>query len=189
MTTADVTIYHAVAALLVGLALGAAAALVIRRRRSEPPRSARRILLPFTGRAISRRTLESAFRLAKAEDAVLIPAYLATVPLHLTLEAPLALRCETALPLLDSIEARGARYGVEVVSRIEKGRSPRHALQTLLENESFDRVVVPGSAPAEAGFSPEDVAWILDHVDAEVLVFRPAAGDEKLVAPVRGAAA
>lgn len=177
--TADVTIWHAVAALVLGLGAGAGVALLIRRRRSEPRRSARRILLPFTGGAISRRALDSAFRLARAEDAVLIPAYLAAVPMRLALEAPLSLRCETALPLLDSIEALGARYGVEVVSRIEKGRSARHALQTLLQNETFDRVVIPGSASGEGGFSPRDVAWILAHVPSEVLVFRPAAENGK----------
>jgi nucleotide-binding universal stress UspA family protein len=184
MITGDITIYHAIVALILGLVVGAVAALVVRKRRSEPRRSARRILFPFTGHAISRRALDSAFRLARAEDAVLVPVYLATVPLRLALEAPVPLQCETALPLLDAIEANGARYGVEVEARIEKGRSPRSALQALVEQETFDRVVLPASSRAQAGFSGEDVAWILEHVDAEVVVFRAASRDEKVLAGV-----
>jgi nucleotide-binding universal stress UspA family protein len=182
MIATDITIYHAIAALIIGLALGAVAALTWRRLRAEPRRSARRILFPFTGHAISRRALDSAFRLAKAEDAVLVPTYLATVPLRLALQAPVPLQCESALPLLDAIEAGGARYGVDVEARIEKGRSARSALQTLTEEETFDRIVIPAAGKAQAGFSGEDVAWILEHVDAEVVVFRAASRDEKVLA-------
>ena len=49
----------------------------------------RRILLPFTGRAISRRAFEAAVRLAKAEDATIMPAFLARVPRHLPIDSPL----------------------------------------------------------------------------------------------------
>ena len=72
--------------------------------------------------------------------------------------------------------------GVEVDSRIESGRSPRDALQRLLEVENFDRIVVPASYGSEAGFSPEDVAWILDRVPGEVMVFRGSSEDEHVIA-------
>jgi Universal stress protein family len=180
--TGDVTIVHVVAALVIGLLAGAAIAVVVRRSRADPQRATRRIVLPFTGRALSRRVLDSAFRLAKAEDAVLVPVYLATVPQRRALEAPLPRECESALPLLDSIEQLGVRYGVQVESMIEKGRSPRHALQLLMAEETPDRVVVPASAKAATGFSASDVAWILEHVDGEVLVFRAGAEDEKVLA-------
>lgn len=182
----DVTIFHAIAALFLGLAVGAAVALVVRKARSEPRKAVKRILLPFTGHAISRRALDSAFRLAKAEDAVLVPAYLATVPLRLALEAPLPVQCQSALPLLDAIEQKGLRYGVQIDARIEKGRSPRDAIKRLMAEEDFDRIVIPASSRAEVGFSTDDVAWILSHLAGEVVVIRAAAEDEKILA---GAAA
>lgn len=176
------TLYHVIAALLLGLAAGAAVALAVRRLRHEPKREVTRILLPFTGGAISRRALDSAIRLARAENATLVPAFLAEVPLRLALEAPLTVQCEGALPLMDAIEQRALRYEVPVDSRIERGRSARDSLQRLLAEERFDRLAIPASSHAEAGFSAADVAWILEHVDTEVLVFRAAPGDEKVLA-------
>jgi nucleotide-binding universal stress UspA family protein len=141
----------------------------------------RRILLPFTGTAISRRAVDAAIRLAIAEQATLVPAYLAAVPLTRSLEAPLPLECEGALPLLEAIEQLAIRRDVEVDSRIERGRSARDALQRLLDVEGFDRVVVPASNRSETGFSPDDVAWILDRVPGEVVVFRSASEDERVL--------
>lgn len=159
-------------ALVAGLALGAALALALRRRREPPRRSVRRILLPFTGTAISRRALDSALRLARAEDATLVPAYLATVSLKLPLDAPLPAECERAMPLLEALEQRATRAGVQVDSRIERGRTARDALRRLLAAEDFERIVVPASSGGEAGFSSEDVEWILDRFPNEVVVFR-----------------
>ena len=176
------TVYHVLAALVLGLGGGASVALAVRRLRHEPRREVTRILLPFTGGAISRRALDSAIRLARAEQATLVPAFLATVPLRLSLEAPLSVQCQGALPLLDAIEQRAQRYEVAVDSRIERGRSSRDSLQRLLAEEHFDRVVVPASSKAEAGFSAADVAWMLEHVDSEVLVFRAAPGEDKVLA-------
>jgi hypothetical protein len=51
-----------------------------RRPARERPSGVRRILLPFTGQAISRRSFEAAIRLAKAENATIMPAFLARVP-------------------------------------------------------------------------------------------------------------
>lgn len=117
--------------------------------------------------------------MCRAEHATLVPAFLASVPLRLSLEAPLTLQCQGALPLLDAIEQRAQRYEVPVDSRIERGRSPRDSLQRLLSEEHFDRVVVPASSHMEAGFSAADVAWMLEHVDSEVLVFRAALSEER----------
>ena len=53
------------------------------------PGGVQRILLPFTGQAISRRAFEAAVRLAQAENATLMPAFLARVPRNLPLDSPL----------------------------------------------------------------------------------------------------
>jgi hypothetical protein len=138
--------------------------------RITPP--AGRILFPFIGETVSRPALDATLRLARAEGATLVPAYLATVPLHLALEAPLPRQCELAMPLLEAIEQRAAWMGVPVDSRIETGRSPRHALRRLLDSECFDRLVVPAETRTSSGFSPEDIAWLLEQAPGEIVVLR-----------------
>jgi hypothetical protein len=148
----------------------------IRRRRSARAGgpACERILFPFVGGRLSDPALRAALRIARAEDAVLVPAYLAEVPLDAKLETPLRRQAEAALPLLEAIEQRALDAGVPVDARIERGRTPRHAFRQLIEHESFDRVVAAGSTNGD-GFSAEDVAWLLEHSPGEVVVLRPGA--------------
>jgi nucleotide-binding universal stress UspA family protein len=135
---------------------------------------ARRILFPFIGATISRGTLDATLRFARAQEAVLVPSYLATIPHHLSLDSPAPVReSEAAIGLLELIEQLAAREGVPVDSRIERGRSARHALNTLIENEGYDTLVVPAKTRASDGFDPADIAWLLENAPGEVLVLRP----------------
>jgi nucleotide-binding universal stress UspA family protein len=145
--------------------------------------AARRILFPFVGDTVSRSSLDAGLRLARAEGATLVPAYVVTVPMHLELEAPVPEESERAMPLLETIEQRAARLDVPVDSRIEVGRTARHALRQLIEEESFDRLVVPAATHSSEGFSAEDVAWLLEHASGEILVLRPE--DEEAVERTR----
>ena len=138
-----------------------------------PAAASRRVLFPLLGSVLSERSLDATLRLAKAQDAVLMPAYLAIIPWSLSVEAPLGSECEGALALLELIEQRAARAGVAVDSRIERGRTARHALATLLESEDFDAVVVAAQTSASDGFDPADVAWLLESAPGDVLVIRP----------------
>jgi nucleotide-binding universal stress UspA family protein len=159
---------------------------LLRRRPRGSGVSGRRILFPFIGSTISHRTLDATLRLARAEDAVLAPAYLATIPHQLSLDSPAPLReSEAAVPLLELIEQRATQDGVPVDSRIERGRTPRHALAKLLENEGYDTLVVPAKTSATDGFDPADIAWLLENAPGEVLVLRP----EPATAPRPSAAA
>jgi hypothetical protein len=157
-----------------------AAALAYRSRPPRPiraPRTARRILLPFTGDSLDRTVLDAAIRIARAEDAVLVPAYLLRVPLEYAEDSPLSKEVSVAMPLLEAVEHAALRCGVPVDARIEKGRTPTHALSRLWEVEQFDRVIAP--APTEnrngthRGFTPKDLTWILSHAPAETLVLKP----------------
>lgn len=185
------SVWHLVA-LLAGLSLGAiGASLAIRRERARMRRGAGRvglILLPFTGIAISRRALDAALRLAQAEDATLMPAFLATVPRTLPLDAPLPRQCANGMPVLEAIEQLAARQDVRVDARVSRGRSYRHALELLLAVEPVDRLVVPATADRHHGLAGDDVVWLLERAPAEVVILRPAADDPLKVsgAGVRG---
>ena len=146
------------------------------RRGAEPAAgSDRRILFPFIGSTVSQATLEATLRLARAQQATLVPAYLVVIPQHLALESPAPVRdCEAALPVMELIEQRASRAGVPVDSRIERGRSHRHALQALVEREGYDTLVMPARTSTSDGFDAADVAWALEHAPGEVLVLRPA---------------
>ena len=168
-------------AIVLGLAVGYLIARTRRSREAPPELSAtRKILLPFTGLEVSRRALDAAVRLARVDDATLMPAYLAAVPLNLALDAPLPARCGAAMPLLEAIEQRATAQGVRVDARIERGRSYRHALQRILAREQFDRVIVAADANGH-GLDPDDLAWLLANARAEVLILRPAPQDTRRV--------
>lgn len=169
---------------LVGLALAAGLGggyLLARSRLRSGRRGAEpvhRILLPFTGAEISVRAIDAALRLARAEEAELMPAYLAEVPMRLPLDCSIPREAGKAMAMLEAIEQRAAAQGVPVDARIERGRSYRHALARLLESERVDRVVVPaGTADGGEGLSGEDLIWLIDKAPAEVLILRPAPGD------------
>ncbi len=177
------TVALPIAALLLGLALGFGGAHIRRRRARRLPAVARtrQILLPFTVTTLSRRALEAAIRLALAEQAVLMPAFLATVPLTLPLDSALPRQSGVGMPLLEAIEQRAAAEGVRVDARVQSGRTYRHALARLLERERFDRVIVAATESSGTGLSGSDLLWLLAHTDAEVMILRPAPGDTRTV--------
>ena len=167
---------------LAALVVVLAAALIVRTR---PPRrragaaGARRILVPFSGASLDPTVLRAAIRIAKAEEAVLVPAYLLVVPLEYPEESPLQKEVAVAMPLLEAVEHAALRAGVPVDARIEKGRTATHALRRLWETEHFDRLVVPARAGGHDGFDPKELAWLLTHAPIETLVLRPSPnGDE-----------
>ncbi len=146
----------------------------VKRRRTESAitPAPTRILFPFVGQALSTPAFDAALRLARAEGATLVPAYLAIVPLSVQLETPLKKQAEAALPLLEAVEQRAASQGVPVDSRIEPGRTVRHALRLLMEHERFDRIVAAGATNGD-GFTADDVAWMLENAPEEILILRP----------------
>lgn len=142
------------------------------RIRGEVPPTTRRILFPFVAHGLAPRALDAALRLAHAEDASLVPVFLARVPLYLPLDAALPRQSAIAIPLQEAIEQRAAVFGVPVDSRIERGRSYRHALRMTMEHEQFDRMVI-AAAGHGPGLDAEDVSWVLDNAPGEIVVLRP----------------
>jgi Universal stress protein family len=160
---------------LAALALVLAAVLVsrsgLRLRRPHP--GSLRVLVPFTGGKLDATVLEAAIRLAQAEEATLVPAYLLLVPLRYAEDSPLRDEVAVALPLLEAVEHAGLRAGVPVDARIEKGRSPTHALRRLWDEERFDRIVAPAPGGRGGGFTAKDITWILAHAPSETIVLKP----------------
>lgn len=161
---------------VVVLALTAALAVVLFRRR--PPKrlpvsaSARRVLVPFSGR-LDETVLAAAIRIARAEEAVLVPAYLLIVPLRYDEDSPVKDEVKIAMPLLEAVEHAALRAGVAVDARIEKGRTLTHALRRLWEVERFDRIVAPAPVNGGGGFTEKELAWLLAHAPTETLVLKP----------------
>ena len=183
MTVALLGIVIVLALSLAGLAV----AHLRYRRQPEKRLSApggRRILFPFIANALSPRALDASLRLARAEEATLVPVFLARVPLQLPLDTPLPRQSNVAIALQEAIERRAAKFGVPVDARIERGRSYRHALRQTIDHERFDRIVIAAAAHDNPGFGPEDVAWILQNAPGEILVLRPN-HEEGLSVPTR----
>jgi hypothetical protein len=148
-----------------------------------PPARTRRIIFPFVADALSPRALDAALRLAAAEEATLVPIFLARVPLYLPLDAPLPRQSAIAIPLQEAIEHRAARFDVPVDARIERGRTYRHALRQVIRAERFDRLVIAAAAQDSPGFAADDVAWLLGTAPEEIVVLRPAKSE--IPVPVR----
>ena len=174
-----------VAGILAGILAGIAAGYWLpphgRLAARDRPRPVRRILLPFSGQAISRRSFEAAVRLAKAENAIIMPAFLARVPMNLPLETALPVQCARGMPLLEAIEQRASSQGIPVDSRVGRGRSARDALRKLLDQEHFDRIIVSADEDPRAGLSYDDLRWLLERVPAEILILRPAPEDTRRI--------
>jgi nucleotide-binding universal stress UspA family protein len=157
------------------------------RKDPEVRPGAPRLLVPFTDRQLDSTVLDAALRIARAEAAVLVPAYLLIVPLEFSLDAPVQhAELGRAMPILEAVELAARRAGVPVDARIERGRSPIDVLRRLWEVETFDRIVVPATAPGHAGFSPKDLAWMLTHGPGEILVLRPSPDGGNGDQPPRG---
>jgi hypothetical protein len=155
-----------IVALAAAVAVGVVAAR-LRPRRRPAYQGKGRILVPFSG-VLDPVVLEAAIRVARANEAVLVAAYLLVVPLQYPEDSAQKEKVAVALPLLEAVELAALRAGVPVDARIEKGRSLTHALRRLWEVEKFERIVAP--AP---GFTPKELAWILTHAPTETIVLQP----------------
>jgi hypothetical protein len=165
----------ALIAALVAVAGGLVAVAIRLRRPAIDRRRVGRILVPFTGGALDPIVLNAAIRIARAEAATLVPAYLIVVPLEQPEDAPMQQQVTVAMPLLEAVEHAALRAGVPVDARIESGRTPIHALKRLWDEERFDRIVVPAPAERSTGFTPKDLTWMLTNAPSETLILRPAA--------------
>ena len=92
------------------------------------------------------------------------------------------------MPLLDAIEHRATAEGIPVDSRIDQGRNRRHALRQTIIHERFDTIVVAAASNGSPCFEAEDIAWLLDNAEGEIVALRPGADDRpiEVLPPVDG---
>ena len=84
--------------------------------------------------------------------------------------------------MLEAIEQRATSQDVAVDSRIERGRSYRHALERLLERGGASIASSsPRPRPRARGLSGDDLVWLLEKAPAEVLILRPGPEDTRFV--------
>jgi hypothetical protein len=70
--------------------------------------------------------------------------------------------------MLEAIEQKGRRDGVPIDSRIEVGRTHRHALERLYETDHFDRTVLDAGEAVLA----DEIDWLLERAPGGVVVLR-----------------
>jgi hypothetical protein len=143
----------------------------LRRPRLSP--GCRRVLVAFTRGHLEPTVLDAAIRIARAEEATLVPAYLIVIPMQFVLDTPMSQEVSMAMPLLEAVEHAASRAGVPVDARVESGRTPIHALERLWNIEHFDRIVIPAPAGREPGFTPKELLWMLTNAPSETLILRP----------------
>jgi hypothetical protein len=143
----------------------------LRRPRLSP--GCRRVLVAFTRGHLEPTVLDAAIRIARAEEATLVPAYLIVIPMQFALDTPMSQEVSMAMPLLEAVEHAASRAGVPVDARVESGRTPIHALERLWNVEDFDRIVIPAPAGREPGFTPKELLWMLTNAPNETLILRP----------------
>lgn len=169
-------------AVLLTLGLGGATGAgvvtwITTRRRARETTPTGRILLALTGDGLPCAAIDAAARLGRADHAVVVPAVLLPTPYGLPLDRASPDAGSDALDLLEAVERRLTKAGVQVDGRVVRGRTRRHAIRRLVAQERHDRLVVPAGGTEDGGLSADDVGWLLAHVDGEVLVLR--AGPQK----------
>lgn len=155
-----------------GGAAGAGVLWVMTRRRARETAPPGRILLALTGDGLPCAAIDAAARLGRADHAIVVPAVLLPTPYRLPLDHASPDAGSDAMDLLEAVERRLTRAGVQVDGRVVQGRTRRHAIRRLVAQERHDRLVVPAGGAEDGGLSADDVGWLLAHVDGEVLVLR-----------------
>ena len=153
-----------------------------RRPAKGRPVTVRRILLPFTGQAISRRAFEAAVRLAKAEDATIMPAFLARVPRNLPLDSPLPAQCADGDATARGDRAERAAARESPLIRGSRGAAPTatRCAGCSRRSSSTGSSCPPPTAPG-SGSAATTSSGCSQRVPAEIMILRPAPDDTRRI--------
>lgn len=144
-----------------------------RQKRGRKNSVQRRILFPINGHTLSERSFRTALEIAQRQQAALVTIFLANVPQQLPIDTQLPRQSELALGLFEEAERLAAAANVCVDPRVERGRTFRHALTNAVDSEQAHQVVLVIDPESKSSHpSPEDIAWALKKLPAEILIFR-----------------
>jgi APA family basic amino acid/polyamine antiporter len=132
----------------------------------------RSILVPVKPGRESEEAIDFACRLAADRGSSIAAVSVVTVPLELPLDAELPEAEADADEALDAAVAIGDLYGVNVIGRFLRARSPGRAIVREAERRQTEIIVLgtPRSARPQRGIFSETVDYILKNAPCRVLV-------------------
>ncbi|MDQ2984510.1 MAG: universal stress protein [Actinomycetota bacterium] len=169
------------------LALGFIVYVVYRRQVGEPLRITARapivigkaaaleyhnIVVPVGRGGEWEEALDLACGLAAERGARIAAVAVVQIPLELPLDADMDDDVERANDLLDEARAVGNSYGVDVVGRLVRARSPGRAIVEEVERRNAEVVVIGAPRPRLRGSAifRETVDYVLKHAPSRVMV-------------------
>ena len=120
-------------------------------------------------------------RLAKAEDAIIMPAFLARVPMSLPLDTALPVQSARGMPLLEAIEQRATSTLACLLTRASDAVADPAMRCATARAGAFRPHHRLRRRRSWVGLSYEDLRWMLDRVPAEILILRPAPEDNRRI--------
>ena len=134
-----------------------------------------RLLVPVKEGRASEEAMEVASRLAADRGARILAVAVLEVPLHLPLDAILEAEVERADAVLDEARAIGDSYGVNVITRLVRGRRAGRAIVDEAERRGVEIVVMgaPRGAGRRRAIFGETVDFVLKHSACRVMVAAP----------------
>jgi APA family basic amino acid/polyamine antiporter len=131
-----------------------------------------RLLVPVTEGLASDEAMEVAARLASERRARIVAITVLEVPLHLPLDAELPEQEDEADAVLDEARAIGDSYGVDVITRIVRGRRAGRAIVDEAIRRNAEIVVMGASRRERRGKAifGETVDFVLKHAPCRVMV-------------------
>ena len=132
----------------------------------------RNILVPVSDALESEEAVDLACRLAAERGASIAAVSVVVVPLELPLDAELPEAEAAADDALDAAVAIGELYGVDVVGRLLRARSPGRAIVREAERRQTEIIVLgaPRGDPGRRGIFSETVDYILKNAPSRVMV-------------------
>jgi APA family basic amino acid/polyamine antiporter len=131
-----------------------------------------RLLVPVLKGLASDEAMEVAARLASERRARIVAITVLEVPLHLPLDAELPAAEEAADVALDEARAIGDSYGVDVITRIVRGRRAGRAIVDEAMRRNAEIVVMGAPRRERRGKAifGETVDFVLKHAPCRVMV-------------------
>ncbi|HEX6491144.1 MAG TPA: universal stress protein [Gaiellaceae bacterium] len=132
----------------------------------------RSILVPVKPGRESEEAIDFACRLATERGASIAAVSVVTVPLELPLDAELPEAEAAADEVLDAAVAIGELYGVSVVGRLLRARSPGRAIVREAERRGTEIIVIgaPRAARPKRTIFSETVDYVLKNAPCRVMV-------------------